>query len=157
MEKKQNLNYEDLYNRLLDRSEALHRDNKKRIRIGLFLLGIFTVLMILIRWVTESDRVTFMLIWVFGMFAISIYLIGVEYLDDTLQKTLRDVTEQEADLGELIPDSEQVHDKIHDKIHEKIEEKRGEAVERRIERHENLRALLKKAEEEERREEDGIL
>ncbi len=122
---KQNLSYEDLYVRLLERGESLHAGNKKRIRIGLIGLVVFTVLMVFIRWLTESDRVVFLLIWILGMFAISIYLIGIEYLDSTIQETLTEVTEREADLGELILDSEEVRERIHDRIGERIEERRA--------------------------------
>ena len=43
---KQDIRYEELYNRLLERGMALHESNKKRIRAGLIFLGVFTVLMI---------------------------------------------------------------------------------------------------------------
>ena len=105
--KKQDLRYEELYNKLLDRGMALHESNKKRIRTGLIFLAVFTVLMIL---------------WVVGMFAISIYLISVEYIDDSIRKTLEDVSEREADFGELLPDSEQVRERVHSHIQERHEE-----------------------------------
>ena len=69
---RQDVRYEELYNRLLDRGMALHENNKKRIRAGLVSLAVFTVLMILVRLMTDSDRVVFMILWVVGMFAISI-------------------------------------------------------------------------------------
>ena len=74
---KQDIRYEELYNRLLERGMALDENNKKRIRFGLIFLIVFTVLMILIRLITDSDRVVFMILWVVGMFAASIYLISV--------------------------------------------------------------------------------
>ena len=120
--KKQDLRYEELYNKLLDRGMALHEGNKKRIRIGLIFLAVFTVLMILIRLITDSDRVVFMILWVVGMFAISIYLISVEYIDDSIRKTLEDVSEREADFGELLPDSEQMRERVHSHIQERHEE-----------------------------------
>ncbi|MBR3201865.1 MAG: hypothetical protein IKG17_11125 [Mogibacterium sp.] len=119
---KQDIRYEDLYNRLLDRGMALHENNKKRIRAGLVLLGVFTVLMILIRMITNSDRVVFMILWVVGMFVISIYLISVEYIDDSIRKTLEEVSDREADFGELIPDSEQVRERVQSRIQVKQEE-----------------------------------
>ncbi len=113
---RQNLNYEELYDRLLERGEALHRSNKKRIRAGLIFLAVFTVAMILIRWITDSDRVVFMVLWVVGMFAASIYLISVEYIDSSIQKTLEEVTEKETSFGELIPDSEMVREMVRGRI-----------------------------------------
>ena len=122
MDKKQNLNYEELYERLLDRGTALHSSNRKRIRIGLIFLAVFSVAMILIRWLTDSDRVVFLVIWVIGMFAISIYLIGIEYIDNSVQKTLEEVTERETEFGELLPDSEEVRERVREKIQERQEE-----------------------------------
>jgi hypothetical protein len=119
---RQDIRYEELYNRLLDRGMALHENNKKRIRAGLVLLGVFTVLMILIRMITNSDRVVFMILWVVGMFVISIYLISVEYIDDSIRKTLEEVSDREADFGELIPDSEQVRERVQSRIQVKQEE-----------------------------------
>ena len=119
---RQDVRYEELYKRLLEKSFALHESNKRRIRNGLILLGVFTVLMILIRLITNSDRVVFMIIWVIGMFVISIYLIGVEYLDDAVRKTLEEVSEREADMGVLFPDSEQMRELVQSRIHDKQDE-----------------------------------
>ena len=119
---KQDIRYEELYDKLLERGVALHEGNKRRIRNGLIFLAVFTVLMILIRMITDSDRVVFMLLWVIGMFVASIYLISVEYIDDSIRKTLEDVSEREADFGELLPDSEQMRERVHSHIQERHEE-----------------------------------
>ncbi len=118
MAKKQDVRYEELYNRLLERGMAMHTNNKRRIRIGLGFLGLFTVLMILIRWITDSDRVIFMLFWILGMFATAIYLVSVEYIDDRLQRTLEEVSDRESDFDDLMLNSEQVHKMVHYLIRE---------------------------------------
>ncbi len=142
--KKQDIRYEDLYNRLLDRGMALHESNKKRIRVGLVFLGVFTVLMILIRLITNSDRVVFMILWVVGMFAISVYLISVEYIDDSIRKTLEDVSDREADFGVLLPDSEQVREKVQTRLQEKHEEIQSHIQER----HEEIQSHIQEKHEE---------
>ena len=146
---RQDVRYEELYKRLLEKSFALHESNKKKIRNGLIQLGVFTVLMILIRLITHSDRVVFMIIWVIGMFAISIYLIGVEYLDDAVRKTLEEVSEREADMGVLFPDSEQMRELVQSRIHDKHEEMQSrihdkhEEMQNRIhERHEEIQSRI---------------
>ena len=141
---KQDLRYEELYNKLLDRGMALHESNKKRIRVGLVLLGLFTVLMILIRLITNSDRVVFMILWVVGMFAISVYLISVEYIDDSIRKTLEDVSDREADFGVLLPDSEQVREKVQTRLQEKHEEIQSHIQER----HEEIQSHIQEKHEE---------
>lgn len=126
---RQGLNYEELYERLLERGGALHRSNQKRIRVGLILLAVFTVAMILIRLITDSDRVVFMVIWVIGMFAISIYLISIEYIDSSVQKTLEEVTERETGFEELLPDSEAVRGMLHERLQERHDEIQSHYVE----------------------------
>ena len=81
---KQDRHYEDLYSRLLERGETMHANNKKRIRIGLILLGLLPAVLIIIRLLTDSDRVVFLIIWVVCMVAICTYLISIEFIDDSL-------------------------------------------------------------------------
>ena len=58
----QDRHYVELYERLLERGEAMHANNKKRIRVGLILLGLLPVILIIIRLLTDSDRVVFMIL-----------------------------------------------------------------------------------------------
>ena len=119
----QDRHYEELYERLLEKGRAAHAANKKRIRVGLIILAMLPAVLILIRLLTDSDRVVFLIIWIICMFAICTYLISVEFIDDSLRKTLEDVTEREAEgFGVLIPDSGQVHSRIHEQVHEHIAE-----------------------------------
>ena len=116
----QDRHYVELYERLLERGEAMHANNKKRIRVGLVLLALLPAILIIIRLLTDSDRVVFLIIWVLSMFALCIYLISIEFIDDSLRKTLEEVTEREADFGELIPDSGAVHNRIHEHVAELV-------------------------------------
>ena len=85
---KQDNRYEELYTRLLERGMDMHVSNKKRIRAGLILLLLLPVILGIILKLTESDKIVFLIIWVFCMFAICIYLISIEYIDDAVRKTL---------------------------------------------------------------------
>ena len=134
MDRMQEKHYEEQFNRLLERGNTLHASNKKRIRIGLIFLAVFTVGMIVIRYMTESDRATFLIIWVIGMFAISIYLIGIEYIDSSIEKTLEEVTERDSGWDDLFPDSEMVRDRVQ----ERIDDRRDEVMERLNERRNEL-------------------
>lgn len=120
MDDRQDLHYEELYNKLRERGEAIHEINRKRIRTGLIILALLPPVLIAIRWLTGSDKAVFLLIWVAFMFAICTYLIGVEYIDNSLSKTLEEVTDREAGFDSLMPDSEQVHDRIHNRIAKKV-------------------------------------
>jgi hypothetical protein len=147
MSEKQGRHYEELYNRLLERGKLMHINNKKRIRIGLIFLAVFTVGMILIRYMTDSDRATFLIIWVIGMFAISIYLIGIEYIDSSIARTLEDVTEMDSGWDELIPDSENVRSRVQGGIDERRVEVQDRITERRNERHERAREMRNEVQE----------
>ena len=125
----QDRHYEELYGRLLEKGEEMHVNNKKRIRVGLVLLALLPAVLIIIRLLTDSDRVVFLIIWILCTFAVCIYLITIEYIDDSLEKTLEEVTEREADFDELLIGTEQ--------LGELILERRERRHERREARQEN--------------------
>ena len=49
------------------------------------LLLILPVVLGFMRWITDSDKVVFLLIWVLCMFAVSAYLVSVEYMDELIR------------------------------------------------------------------------
>lgn len=112
---RQDRRYEELYSQLFERGLDMHVNNKKRIKDGLILLVILPVILEIIRRLTESDKIFFLIIWVFCMFITCIYLISIEYIDDSIQKTLRDVTDREADFDELFMGTEQIGEKLSER------------------------------------------
>ena len=95
--------YHQLYDRLLEEVAALHKANQQRIRTGMRALVIVTVGLLLLMFLAEGNRVFTLMLWILSMFALSAYLIGVEYMDYELQKKLRDITQEEQEtLGQLI-------------------------------------------------------
>ena len=95
--------YHQLYDRLLEEVAALHKSNQHRIRVGMRALVIVTVGLLLLMFLAEGNKVYTLILWILSMFALSAYLIGVEYMDYELQKKLQDITQEEqATLGQLI-------------------------------------------------------
>ena len=95
--------YHQLYDRLLEEVAALHKSNQHRIRVGMRALVIVTVGLLLLMFLAEGNRVFTLILWILSMFALSAYLIGVEYMDYELQKKLQDITQEEqATMGQLI-------------------------------------------------------
>ena len=95
--------YHQLYDRLLEEVAALHKANQQRIRTGMRALVIVTVGLLLLMFLAEGNKVFTLILWILSMFALSAYLIGVEYMDYELQKKLRDITQDEQEtLGQLI-------------------------------------------------------
>ena len=127
--KKNDHRYEELYSELLGRGEQLHESNKKRIRRGIGVLIALPFILYFILWMTDSDKVVFLLIWVLIMFVVSAYLISIEYLDSSVEKTLRDVIDAEEEFDELLP-----HSDLQEKIRERIAERRLERMSEEIAR-----------------------
>ena len=125
MEQKQ----DNRYNNLSSYTKELHEKNKKRIKVSGIVLILLPVILGLIRWMTDSDKVVFLLIWVLIMFVVSAYLISIEYLDSSVEKTLRDVIDAEAEFDELLP-----HSDLQEKIRERIAERRLERMSEEIAR-----------------------
>lgn len=128
MDDRQDSRYEELYQQLLERGLDMHMHNKRRIRNGMILLLLLPVILGVMLWVTGSDKIVFLLIWVLCMFALSIYLITIEYIDDAVEKTLEEVSEREADFDELFPGTEQLSERIaerHEMIRGKIKARRS--------------------------------
>ena len=115
-ENKTNNSYEKLYGELFDRAEALHESNKRRLRRGLIGLIVLPVVLIIIRLVTDSDKIVFLIVWVVCMFLLCAYLMTVEYLDDSIQKTLINVTNQEAEFDELLLSPEDIQERLRERL-----------------------------------------
>ncbi len=113
--------YEGLYSQLRERGEQLHESNKRRIRRGLIALVVLPFVLGFILWMTESDKIVFLIIWIIIMFALSAYLISIEYLDNSIENTLREVTDTEAEFDGLLPRPD-----LQDRIRERLAEKRAE-------------------------------
>ena len=130
-DQKQNNRYEALYTQLLERGMDLHMSNKKRIRAGLIILLLLPVILGIILKMTQSDKIVFLIIWVLCMFVLCIYLISVEYIDDSVKKTLEEVTDREMNFDELLLNSEKLEERIairHESIMEKISALREERL-----------------------------
>ena len=65
------------------------------------MLLLLPVILGVIRWLTHSDKIVFLLIYVICLFIVGIYLIAIEYLDDQIWKTLKNMTGSEADFNDL--------------------------------------------------------
>lgn len=115
--------YEELYSQLFDTAKEMHEHNKKRLRGGVTAYFVLPVVLAVIRYITDSDKTFFLIIWVFLMFIISAYLIVIEYIDYQIISKLNDVADQEAEFDELVPRIAE-NDRIADRIRRRIAERR---------------------------------
>lgn len=95
--------YEQLCSKIQDFELQMHERNRKRIKYGIITLFLLPIVLGLIRWLTDSDKLLFLLIWVLCLFLLACYLIGVEYLDHSVQKKMEEMTDV-TDGGEDLDD-----------------------------------------------------
>ena len=95
--------YQELYDRLLEEVSTLHRNNRRRIRVGMRMLLAVTLGLMLLMFLAEGNKVFTLMLWILSMFAVAAYLIAVEYADYELQKKLENITQMEQEsLGALL-------------------------------------------------------
>ena len=84
-----------LYAKLLIFAEELHMGNKRRIRNGFISLAVMPVILIIVRLLTDSSRVVFLILWIVSMFVAAAFLIFVAFVDRQLQDTLNELSQTE--------------------------------------------------------------
>lgn len=95
----QNNRYEKMYQDLMGHMEALHARNRLRVKVGIIVLALLPFILCFIRWVTDSDKVVFLLVWVFCLFVVCGYLLGVGYLDDKVKKVISEEQSQAEEIS----------------------------------------------------------
>ena len=70
-------------------SHTLHERNQKRIKAGLWCIAIIPMIFLILLLHMESSKVVYLLLWVISLFLISAYLVTVAYIDDQMQKKLK--------------------------------------------------------------------
>lgn len=96
---------------LIEFAERSHELNRRRMRNGVIWLFLLPVLLLIIRNMTDSSKVAFLIIWIFGMFVISAFLLMVAYSDNDLQERLHTLQSaipyvEETELDKLRLDNE---------------------------------------------------
>ncbi len=90
-------NNPDIYGELVDFQDRLHAQNLKRIRIGLLCVIVIPMIFLALMFITDSNKVIWLILWIVSLFAISAYLIVVEYGDYNLQHRINSITGNEAE------------------------------------------------------------
>lgn len=78
------------YEKILQYQQGLHEKNQKRIKVGIKLVILIPLIFLLVMFKLESSKVVFLVLWIVSLFIISVYLIGVEYMDYEMQVRLGD-------------------------------------------------------------------
>lgn len=95
-------NKPDIYGELADFQGKLHAQNLRRIHIGLLCVLIIPMIFLALMFITDSNKVIWLILWIVSLFAISAYLIVVEYGDYNLQHRINSITGNEAEPVPLL-------------------------------------------------------
>ena len=97
-----------LYEYFLPYVESSHTRHVRTLKAGVWLLFLLPFILGTIRTLTDANRIAFLIVWIFAMFAIAVVLIFIAYADYDLKQTLKELKEiippeEEYEIGPLIP------------------------------------------------------
>ena len=110
----------EMYDKLVGYEKTIHEQNQKRIKIGLrciYIIPLFFLVLLLI--VPDSSKVIFLVLWIVSLFAIAVYLIGVEYVDYKLQEKMNEISGCDA---QSVSPVVQIEDRVQE-IAERVEQR----------------------------------
>ena len=109
-----------MYDKLVGYEKTIHEQNQKRIKIGLrciYIIPLFFLVLLMI--VPDSSKIIFLVLWIVSLFAIAVYLIGVEYVDYKLQEKMNEISGCDA---QSVSPVVQIEDRVQE-IAERVEQK----------------------------------
>lgn len=110
----------EMYDKLVGYEKTIHEQNQKRIKIGLrciYIIPLFFLVLLMI--VPDSSKIIFLVLWIVSLFAIAVYLIGVEYVDYKLQEKMNEIRGCDA---QSVSPVLQIEDRVQE-IAERVEQK----------------------------------
>lgn len=110
----------EMYDKLVGYEKTIHEQNQKRIKIGLrciYIIPLFFLVLLMI--VPDSSKIIFLVLWIVSLFAIAVYLIGVEYVDYKLQEKMNEISSCDA---QSVSPVVQIEDRVQE-IAERVEQK----------------------------------
>lgn len=110
----------EMYDKLVGYEKTIHEQNQKRIKIGLrciYIIPLFFLVLLMI--VTDSSKIIFLVLWIVSLFAIAVYLIGVEYVDYKLQEKMNEISGCDA---QSVSPVVQIEDRVQE-IAERVEQR----------------------------------
>ena len=110
----------EMYDKLVGYEKTIHEQNQKRIKIGLrciYIIPLFFLVLLMI--VPDSSKIIFLVLWIVSLFAIAVYLIGVEYVGYKLQEKMNEISGRDA---QSVSPVVQIEDRVQE-IAERVEQK----------------------------------
>lgn len=96
-------NYQQLYQDMMKQQEKLHAQNQKRIRSGIRCILIIPLFFLLLMFLTGSNKVVFLSLWIASLFILAAYLIYVEYVDFRVRQAIAEISKNEDEGQKSLP------------------------------------------------------
>ncbi len=123
----ENQRYSQLFQKLIRDEERLHEANQKRIKVGMQCLIWIPMIFLALLFLTESEKVIFLILWIISLFAIASYLIYIEYIDFQAQERIRSYNKDEyTSASNLIGGDIEVFEETVTQLLRQIDEKKAE-------------------------------
>lgn len=145
-ENKNEIKYEELYDRFMDYQTKVHEANQKRIRLGLKVNIFFPLIFLTLCFLTDGSKLIFLILWIVSLFGIAFYLMYVEYSDDKLQRQMKafglggngDMEDESSLISFGVENTETKALKHMENVERSIEEKKQEVQNALIETKESV-------------------
>lgn len=150
-ENKNEIKYEELYDRFMDYQTKVHEANQKRIRLGLKVNIFFPLIFLTLCFLTNGSKLIFLILWIVSLFGIAFYLMYVEYSDDKLQRQMKafglggngDMEDESSLISFGVENTETKALKHMENVDRSIEEKKQEVQNALIETKESVAEKFK--------------
>lgn len=112
----------EMYDKLVGYEKTIHEQNQKRIKIGLrciYIIPLFFLVLLMI--VPDSSKIIFLVLWIVSLFAIAVYLIGVEYVDYKLQEKMNEISGCDAQSVSPVVQIEDRGQEIAERVEQKFD------------------------------------
>lgn len=150
-ENKNEIKYEEIYDRFMDYQNKVHEANQKRIRLGLKVNIFFPLIFLTLCFLTDGSKLIFLILWIVSLFGIAFYLMYVEYSDDKLQRQMKafglggngDMEDESSLISFGVENTETKALKHMENVDRSIEEKKQEVQNALIETKESVAEKFK--------------
>ena len=112
----------EMYDKLVGYEKTIHEQNQRRIKIGLrciYFIPLFFLVLLMI--VPDSSKIIFLVLWIVSLFAIAVYLIGVEYVDYKLQEKLNDISGSDTQSVSPVVQMDDMVQEIAERVEQRLD------------------------------------
>lgn len=124
--------YKDLLNKFMNYEQETHRQNQKKIKVGIKVNIILPLIFLILSFAISSGKLLFLIMWIISLFGIAFYLMYVEYSDYKMMERMKEYGMKINNEGESLlineKDLQQAEERVQEKL-DKVDEHRAKIKE----------------------------